>query len=299
MKYNVLNYLIGEGIRSVFKNKKSSIVALMTMCATMFIFGIFFAATQNINNFIESVKEEQAIQVNIKRTATDEEIAQLKTEIESIEGVNTITLKTKEEFLEYLKEKFKSKAYTLAQYEKNNVLPNAYIVTFKNLEQVEEIQAQIEKLENVSSIAERNQTVSTLLNVAKGVKIVTGGLLVLLIVISVVIISNTIKLTVYARRREISIMKYVGATNNFIRFPFIIEGIIIGIVSGAVTILLVGVVYNLTVSQLASSVTLQRMGLQLLSFAEMFNLIAVVYLVLGIGIGILGSTRSMKKYLEV
>lgn len=299
MKYNVLNYLIGEGIRSVFKNKKSSIVALMTMCATMFIFGIFFAATQNINGFVNSIKEDQIIQANIKRTATDEEVAQLKENIEKIEGVATVTLRTKEEYLASLKESMKEKAYLFEDYEKNNIFSDAYIITFKNLEQIEEIQAQVAKLDNVNSIADANKEVSILLNVAKGVKIVTFGLLILLIVISVVIISNTIKLTVYARRREISIMKYVGATNNFIRFPFIIEGIIIGIISGALTILLVGGAYNVLMSQMMNSVTLQRMGLELVRFSDMFNLLVTVYLILGIGIGILGSTRSMKKYLEV
>lgn len=299
MKYNVLNYLLGEGIKSIFKNKKSSAVALMTMCATMFIFGIFFAATQNINSFINSVKEDQLIQVNIKRTATDEEIAKIKEDIEQIEGIASITLRTKEEYLETLKESFKEKAYLLEPYETNNIFSNAYIVKFKNLEQIEEIQAKIDKLDNVSSTTDANKTVVILLNVAKGVKLVTLGLLILLIVISVVIISNTIKLTVYARRKEISIMKYVGATNNFIRFPFVIEGIVIGLISGALTLLLVGGAYNLLTSQLANSVTLQSMGLELVKFADMFNLLVTVYLILGIGIGILGSTRSMKKYLEV
>lgn len=299
MKYNILSYLIGEGIKSIFKNKKSTVVALVTMCATMFIFGLFFAATQNINGFVQSIEDEQLIQVNIKRTATDEEMQQLKTEIEQIDGVNEVTLRTKEEYLESLKEKFKDNAYLLEEYEENNIFSNAYIVTFTDLEKIQEIQSKIDKLDNVNSIADANQEVSTLLSVAKGIKIGTVIILALLIVISIVIIANTIKLTVYARRREISIMKYVGATNNFIRFPFIVEGIIIGILSGAITILLVGGVYNLLMSNLAGSITLQRMGLTMVSFADMFDLLVIVYLILGIGIGILGSTMSMKKYLEV
>ena len=258
-----------------------------------------FSLTQNINGFVNTIKEEQAIQVNIKRTATDEEVAQLKQDIEKIDGVATVTLRTKEQYLESLKENFKEKAYLLEEYEKNNIFSNAYIVTFKNLEKIEEIQSQIDKFESVNSTTDANKQVSVLLNVAKGIKLVTLGILVLLIIISVVIISNTIKLTVYARRREISIMKYVGATNNFIRFPFVVEGIIIGILSGALTILLVGGAYNLLTSQMMNSVTLQSMGLELVRFSDMFNLLVTVYLALGIGIGILGSTRSMKKYLEV
>ncbi len=299
MGYNVISYLVKEGFKSTFKQKKMTTASIVIMCATMFIFGIFFAATQNINSFVDTIKNEQAIQVNIKRTANDEEVAKLKEEIEKIDGVATVTLRTKEEFLESLKEQFKEKAYLLEDYEKNNIFSNAYIVTFSNLEEIEGIQAQVGKLENVSSTKDANKSVNVLLNVARGIKFITIGLLALLIIISVVIISNTIKLTVYARRKEISIMKYVGATNNFIRFPFVIEGIIIGVISGALTLLLVGGAYNLLMSQMMNSTTLQSMGLELVRFSDMFSLLVTVYLILGIGIGILGSTRSMKKYLEV
>ena len=144
-----------------------------------------------------------------------------------------------------------------------------------------------------------NKTISTLISVANGIRIVTVTLLALLIIISVFIISNTIKLTVHARRKEISIMKYVGATNSFIRFPFMVEGIIIGMVAGAITILLLGLAYNGIMGVFAGSETLRIIGVNIVSFADMFNLIVTVYLILGLGIGVLGSSISMRKYLEV
>ena len=138
-----------------------------------------------------------------------------------------------------------------------------------------------------------------MISVTNGIRIVTAVILVGLVIGAIFIISNTIKLTVYARRKEISIMKYVGATNSFIRWPFIVEGIIIGILSAAISILVVGGTYKLIATKILASEAIQKMGISLVSFGDMFNMIIVVYLILGIGIGILGSSISMRKYLEV
>ena len=300
MKYNVLNYLVKEGFRSVFKNKKATLASLGTMCATMFIFGIFFALGENINFFVKGIQEDQAIRVNIEKTATNEEIEVLKEQIKQIKGVNTenIELQSEEDAMNSLKERWGENAYVLDSFDAN-ILPKAYIVRLTDLELNLQVQDQIIKLENVSSITNANSTVSTLVSVANGVRIVTLALLILLIVISIFIISNTIKLTVHARRKEISIMKYVGATNGFIRFPFIIEGIVIGVVAGAITILLLGLAYNGIMPTFASAEISINMGISIVSFADLFTSIVIVYLILGIGIGVVGSSISMRKYLEV
>lgn len=300
VKYNVLNYLVKEGVKSVFKNKKATIASLGTMCATMFIFGIFFALGENINYFVKGIQEDQALRVNIVKTATDEDVAKLKEEIKKVEGVNqdSIELQTEQDAMDSLKERWGDKAYLLDSFGAN-VLPKAYIVKLTDLELNLQVQEEIMKLENVSSISNANTTVSTLVSVAKGVKVVTLVLLILLVVISIFIIANTIKLTVHARRKEISIMKYVGATNGFIRFPFIVEGIIIGIIAGAITILLIGLAYNSIMPAFANTETSINMKINIVSFADLFSSIAIVYLILGIGIGVIGSSISMKKYLEV
>ena len=300
MKYNVLNYLVNEGFRSVFKNKKATLASLGTMCATMFIFGIFFALGENINFFVKGIQEDQAIRVNIEKTATNEEIEVLKEQIKQIKGVNTenIELQSEEDAMNSLKERWGENAYVLDSFDAN-ILPKAYIVRLTDLELNLQVQDQIIKLENVSSITNANSTVSTLVSVANGVRIVTLALLILLIVISIFIISNTIKLTVHARRKEISIMKYVGATNGFIRFPFIIEGIVIGVVAGAITILLLGLAYNGIMPTFASAEISINIGISIVIFADLFTSIVIVYLILGIGIGVVGSSISMRKYLEV
>ena len=153
------------------------------------------------------------------------------------------------------------------------------------------------KLVKLLSISD--ETVSALINIANGIRIVTGVILILLIIISVFIISNTIKLTVHARRKEISIMKYVGATNGFIRWPFMVEGMIIGLFSVLISLAILCPVYNAVAEKIETALIAERLEIPLLTLQEMFVPLLIVYLVLGIGIGALGSAISMRKYLEV
>ena len=301
MRYNIFGYLIGEGFSNVFKNKKSTGASLMIMCATMIIFGVFLILGENINHFVKDVEDSQGIQVFAKDEATDEQVKALGEQISKIEGVNKTQFKSKEDALNQMKENLGEENESLLEgYEgENNIFTASYVVTLTDLNLNQQVQDEIMKLDNVKKIASSNQTVSTLIDLSNGIKIVTGVILLLLIVISVFIISNTIKLTVHARRKEISIMKYVGATNGFIRWPFIVEGMIIGIISSLISILLVGVAYNFIAEQMVNASFMKIMGVSLVSFGDMFNSIIVVYMLLGIGIGALGSIISMRKYLKV
>ena len=154
-------------------------------------------------------------------------------------------------------------------------------------------------MENVYNVESSDTTIKGLVAIANAVRIVSVVILTLLILISIFIIANTIKLTVHARRKEISIMKYVGATDSFIRWPFVIEGIIIGIVAAIISIVILGIAYSLVTNAISDSVLLNKMGMTLLGFSDMLSLLVIVYLGLGIGIGTLGSVISMRKYLQV
>ena len=298
MKYNRFGYLIGEGFSNVFKNKKSTGASLMIMCATMIIFGIFLILGENINQFVDQVKSEQGFQVFLKVDATDDEIQKIGEKIRKVDGVSTIEFKDKNYALNTMKEKFGDKADLIDAYGPE-YYPTSYIVTLTDLNKNKEVQEEISKIDGVNRITSSDETVSKLLNIAKGIRTVTGVILALLIIISIFIISNTIKLTVIARRKEISIMKYVGATNSFIRWPFIVEGIIIGIMASIISIVIVGIAYDLLARQIVDSGFLANINLSLVSFKDMISLTILVYLLLGTGIGALGSTISMRKYLKV
>ena len=168
-----------------------------------------------------------------------------------------------------------------------------------DLSKAEGVESTIATLENVKNIRSSNDTMNTLFKISNGIRIAIIVVFAGLLVIAMTIISNTIKLTVHARRKEISIMKYVGATNSFIRGPFLVEGIIIGFVAACITIALITIAYDYVVTGIESSDILQTMNITLLHYSEILRMVSVVYVVLGVGIGMFGSAFSMKKYLEV
>ena len=299
MKYNVLGYLLSEGFHNVLKNKKSTGASLMIMCATMLIFGLFFLIGQNVNHMMKEVEAEQGMQVFMYKDATEEQIQKLEEDLKGLDNVAKVIHVTKEEGLNGIKERFGENAKLLDVYLQNNPLGDSFVVHLTDLQKAEEVKAEIEKLDNIKEITAKDKVVNALISIANGIRIISGIILVLLIIISIFIISNTIKLTVHARRKEISIMKYVGATNGFIRWPFIVEGVIIGIVAALISILLLGLGYNAVVNQIVSSSIANTMGLSVLTFSSIFGLVIAVYLSLGIGIGAIGSIISMRKYLEV
>jgi len=305
VRYNILTYHIGEGIRNLFKNKKSTIASLCIMMATMLMFGIFFIIGENINHIMRTIEEDQGMQVFIIDKADSKEVQEVRDMISTIDGVASATIYTKQDALDQMKTKLKENEELLEGYEgDNNIFPDSVIVKLTDLEKSASVQKQINEIEingekYVDSIQSSDKTINALINIANGIKIVTGVLLILLIAISVFIISNTIKLTVHARRKEISIMKYVGATNSFIRWPFIVEGIIIGIISALITILIIYGGYTLIISKIIGVFNSIQVNISLLTFKDMYQLIMIVYMALGIGIGVIGSSISMKKYLEV
>lgn len=295
MRYNVLSYLIGEGFRNTLKNKKSTGAALIIMCMAMLMFGLFFILGENVNYVMDQVKSGQGMQVFLKIGVSDTN--SIKNKISEIKEVNTIEFISGAEGLKNMKEQLEGQYSIMDGLE--GIYPDSFIVTLSDLSANESVQKQILEIEGVDEITSSDSTINILLNITKGVRYVTLAILAILVIISIFIITNTIKLTVHARRKEISIMKYVGATNGFIRWPFIVEGIIIGIMAALITILIVGLLYNLATNGIVQTETFQKLNLKLYTFADMFKLLLTTYILLGAGIGIIGSSISMRKYLEV
>ena len=300
VRYNIIGYLLSEGFHNAMKNKKSTGASLMIMCATMLIFGLFFLIGENVNHMMKELESEQGMQVFMNEGVSDEQIQILEEKIKDITNVAKVEFISKEQGMNTVRERFGENARILDAYTGDqNPLTDSFVVTLTKLENAEEVKTQIEQFENVKNIELRDKTIEALISVTNGVRIVSGLILILLIVISIFIIANTIKLTVHARRKEISIMKYVGATNGFIRWPFIVEGIIIGVIAALISVLLLGIAYNSLMGKITTSEVFGQMGLSLLTFSEIFGLIVTVYIILGTGIGALGSIISMRKYLEV
>ena len=299
MRYNGITYLISEGFSNVFKNKKGTMTSLITMICAMFMFGAAFAIGQNVNYIMKQVQQEQGIEVFILNDASDEEVTKLGENIKKLDGVSTATFKSKQEALDSVKESFKDYPEAIAGYENDYIFPASYVVKLTDLSKAQDVENAIAKMDSVKNIRSSNDTINTLLKIANGIKVAIAVVFAGLLIIAITIISNTIKLSVHARRKEISIMKYVGATNSFIRGPFLVEGIIIGILAACITVVLITLVYDSVITQIESSQVLQAMSVTLLQYSEILKSIIVVYLVLGVGIGMTGSGLSMRKYLEV
>ena len=298
MRFNVISYFIKEGFRNVLKNKKSTVSCLGIMCATMLIFGIFYAIGENITHMLTQVEDSQGMQVFVLNEATDEEIEMVGEQIRKIEGINSVKFVSKEDAYNQMKAGLEDRQELMDGIDPA-IFPASYVVTLTDLSLNASVQNSINELDNIKKITSSNDTINALVNIGKWIRIVTGVILILLIAISIFIISNTIKLTVHARRKEISIMKYVGATNGFIRSPFMVEGIIIGLVSGLLSILLVSGGYNFILNKIVISDVYQKVETTILGFGSLVNQIVIVYIILGVGIGILGSSISMRKYLDV
>ena len=280
VRYNVMNYLIGEGFRNVLKNKKSTGAALIIMCMAMLMFGVFFILGENVNYIMEQVESEQGMQVYLDIGTTDEEISTIESQIRAIGGINTVEFVSGTEGYNEMKEGLEGYADLMDGIE--DIFPDSFIVTLTDLSLNADVQKQIEQIEKVDDVVSSDGTVDILIQITKGVRIVTFAILVVLVIISIFIITNTIKLTVHARRKEISIMKYVGATNGFIRTPFMIEGIIMGIAASAVSLGLVGAIYNWCTILVAQNETIQRInGFSMLQFQGLFPSLIIVFIILG------------------
>lgn len=303
MKYNIVSYFISEGFRNVFKNKKSTGASLVIMCLTMFVFGACIILSENINNIMNQLEVQQPMQVFIEKSATQTEIEELREEITKIDLVSSIEFVSKEEALkiniEAMKESSDTGIELVESWADSNPFRASFVVRLTDLKESQNVENQIKKLKNVSSVQMKSKLMDVLIKISWWLKVITICVIFIFIAISTFIIVYTIKLTVYARRREISIMKYVGATNSFIRWPFIVEGVIIGIIAAMIAVILIGTVYSLAFNKLSIGIGEFNIPVKLLTFSEMFNLIISMYLILGVGIGSIGSIISMRKYLKV
>ena len=286
MNYNILSYLIGEGFKSVLRNKKSTFAALVIMFATMITVGLGLAGANNITSMIKQLEKEVPVTVYIKDGLSSEEQQEIKDFIVSIDGVEEVRTTSKAEALEEAKEKLAENAELLSQYSENNhPFPASYTVILKDINKSQDVVNALNSVESIKAgireIKSPDTVISGLNRIDRGIKILFFGIGGLLIVVSIVIIGNTIKLAVHARRKEISIMKYVGATNNFIRAPFVVEGIVIGVLATAVSILVLGIIYQIIYNKF-NNMLATNVGFGMLQFGDIFQVTIITYFVLGV-----------------
>lgn len=295
MKGTSLKYLTHEGFRNVWVNRLMSLASVTVLMACLIIMGAGIMIYFNINNVVDKVQSQNVVMVYVADDATEDETTQIGTSLEGISNVESCEFVPKEVAFQ---EQIQSMGGDAALFEGFDEipLPDAYKVTVKDLSQFENTVSQIKQINKVDSVRENSDLASKLLSLRHAVSIVSVGLVVMLFLVALFIISNTIRITMFSRKLEISIMKAVGATNWFIRWPFMIEGMILGTISGIVSL---GVLWGLyAVAEKVFAQTLSLIGFSLVPFSGYWWQILLVFVAIGLFTGGFGSLVSMAKYLK-
>ncbi len=291
------------GILSSFKNIKRnalmSFASVFSITSTLVILGIVISLILNVNHLTdEFVDKFNILNIEISDEYDDAKIASFQKQVEEDPNIKTVVLITKEEGLEKMKEEFSEHSETLQNLPKNP-LPNVLRVEMTDVEQAEETISRLEKIDNANQIRYYRDTVNKILRITEVIKTVGLVLILILLITTVFVVNNTIRVSIAGRRAEIGIMRYVGATRGFIRKPYIIEGILLGLVGAAFSTAIISYGYEefirLTLESL-SQMTQQRPLLDTLYIVKRFGFLSVV---IGIGVGMIGSIFSVRKYLRV
>ena len=271
--------------------------SLFSITAILLVLGIFFLVIVNINAMAEDVKRDfDQIQVNLFDAVTTEQSAEMMGTIDLMPGVEGTTYQTREEALENWKVKWGENADLLDRMP-TNPLPNSIIIKLTDIGYANDTVNNVRDMRGVEKINYSQDTVDKLLRITRIVQIVSFVIIVVLVVISITVVSNTIKLTVLAREREIAIMRYIGATNWFIRGPFLLEGILIGFIAAVISSVAIGVLYYYTIDHLGADIAmLMPTGFVPLRF--MIENLAIIFVALGVSIGSCGAIISMRRFLE-
>lgn len=294
-------YLVKQGITNVWLNRVMSLASVGILTACLIITGGAGLLSLNVRDLFVAVENQNEMVVFIEDDATDAEIQTLTTDIEKLDYVASTVFISKEAALEEQKDYMGAQGYLLEGLEEDNPLPASLRVTLSDLEKLSEVQAKVQVMNKVDSISAPTNLAETLTGIEKTMIILGAIIIGILLIASVVVISNTIKLTVFSRKKEINIMKYVGATNPFIRLPFIVEGITIGIVSAIVAFAVIMGVYQSLASMIGESAVpwISSISGSLASFWDVWYYVLGGFLVSGTLIGAFGSSSAMRKHLQV
>ena len=299
MKISSIKYFIVDALKSLNRNKTVSLASVATVAATLFILGVFLLIVFNVNAGVKDLGSKLEVKIYLKDDFTISDKVAIESAINSVKGVSNVRFENKSDALEKVKKQFGEDSKALVQgFEKNNPFPNAYLVRVEKPEVVGDVVNAAEGLSGIEKIKDVREIVDKIIKITNTLKIIGLVLFAILISVSLFLIGNTIKLTVYSRRKEIGIMKYVGATDWFIRWPFIIEGMILGIAGAIISTSVLYFIYGAVFHKLAN-VSLGFLGFALMNPQFILSTILWQFILGGIIIGATGSVIAIRKFLAV
>ena len=297
MNASSLRYLIKEGIKNTWTNRMMSVASICVLLSCLVLIGSASMMFLNINSLVDRIEDENVIMVYIADDADDAAISEMETKLNSIDNIANVEFVSKEDaWADQLDTMGEAQAQFFTEITTDIPLPDAYKVTVADLSRFTETLSEIKQLDNIDTIRENTDLAKKLDTISHGISIIAVVIIAVLFAISLFIISNTIRLAVYSRRLEISIMKSVGATNSFVRLPFVVEGMIIGILSGVASLGVVWGVYELALNQF--DYLFKSIKLVPLNFGEYALRMLLAFLAIGIVSGVGGSLITMSRYLN-
>ncbi|ESE30874.1 MAG: ABC transporter permease [[Eubacterium] brachy] len=290
-------YAFRQTIKQVKRNKGMAFTSVFAIAAMLIILGIFMMIIVNINTAAEVVKQDyNNIEIFFKDSVKTDDILKLQKEIAKWKEVDEVKFRSKDDALKILKKRWGENGYLLNGLA-SNPLPNSLVLTVDKIEKSDAVAKKAEKVAGVEDVKYYQDTIKKLVSATRGFQIATVVIMAFLIVIATVVVSNTIKLTVFNRSDEIVIMKYVGATNWFIRAPFLLEGILIGIVSSLLASGIVMLIYK-SISKAIGDKVLAILSTPMVPAGFLSVNIILIFLALGVSIGAWGSIISMRRFLD-
>ena len=292
MSVSSIRYLIREGFRSIWQNALMAVASVGVLVSCLFLTGGAYLIFANLNSAFDWVYAQNVVAVYADRDCKTAQLLDIQLELEALDNVKSVEMITREEMLEQHAGDLPEELYESFQGE-DNPMPDTFLVTVEDLGDYDRTIAHIRSIANVEDISYNGDLAETLTNIRGTIFSISGWVVALLLIVSLFIVSNTIKLTVYNRRLEVRIMKSVGATNTFIRIPFVVEGILLGLISAAVSY---GVLYYVY-GRLSGMFTFGMLGSPE-PFGDHAPVLLIGFAVAGVLIGAAGSAISVTRYLK-
>ena len=295
MKLNRIGYLLKEGVKSIFTHGFMSFACVVVIVACLLIMGSFALLAVNIDYNIEELEQQNEILAYVDEELNDEEARSIRTRLAALENVNSVTYVTKEEAFDNF----------ISQYDDEemfsdltpSVLRNRYVIYLNDLSLMADTKTDIESVSGIADVAASLELSQGFITVRNIVSVISAILIVILFVVSIFIMQNTIKLATFARREEIGIMKMVGASNSFIRCPFVIEGLLLGLLGGAAAFFIQWGIYRVVLGKIMTGAIANLISI--LPFSFILYPLLGIFLAIGVLVGVFGSNLAIRNYLKV
>lgn len=301
MRASGVRYLLGKGVENIWKNRMMAFASFCVLLISLLLVGLSVLVSINISSMIGGVENKNEVIIYLKEDATDMEISELYGELVRMDNVAEAKFYSKEDAFEDMKDNMSDYEMVFESLGEDNPLVDAYRIRVDDITIIEDTLARIGTLPNIESIRAPMDFVNILTEFRHILTMICGVIILALIIISIVIIANTTKASVFSRRAEIQIMKYVGATNSFIRIPFFVEGMVTGFFAGCVALVITWLGYDALVELLTHGTNVIAIfGMtSIVQFEDVAIPVVAAYLIAGTFFGALGTVFSTRKHLNV